>query len=214
MRRIAAMTMAAALLAGACTSGDGTGNGNGTGNGPVEIPDGPVPTAAAGDFRKGPGDVPVPDRKAVNPGATGGSTEITARVLAAQTEPLGNRPPRPLVLLARSPEEANLIFQKLPRGARDLVIAHTDWQQRSLILFTGGAQPDTSYSVNLRGVGVIGGNKTLQVFGKFKVKKKGAAAQVLSEPWVLATVGAEFAVEVSECLLVYPETAAVQTDCH
>ena len=204
MRR--AMVMVLSLLA-ACTSEAPNGNG---GTEPAEEP---VPAVEGVKFREGPGGVEVPPVKFKNPGAEGQPTQVDARVIAAQTGPLGERSPRPLALLARSPQEANLIFAKLPAGAKELVRTYTEWERRSLILFTGGAQPDASFRVELEGIGVIQGGTTIQMFGRFK-EEKGAAAEVISEPWVLASVNVAFTVKAEKCLLVFPEISAFETNCH
>ena len=215
MKTLTAMVMAVALLAAACGGDDGTSGGPRGPGGEVLPTEGPVSIPPDLPTREGPGGVPVPDVEPSIPGLEGEPTSTEHRVEDRGVDPLPEGiSPRPVMLLARSPQEANAVIEKAPPAAREVLTSFEGWGRRALIIFTGGAQPDASYRVEARGISVIEGGRTIQAFGRFRERRRGGSAQVSSVPWIAVSLDVRATVKGERCVLAFEGLSGVESDCH
>ena len=158
--------------------------------------------------------IPIPVVSPDPPGV-GESTGIKMKIEGSGADPLSDnsRAQRPAVHLSRSPEEAEVVARVLPPRVADFVRSWNAYGKRALVVVTGGGQPDASYGIKLDSLSVSQGGKVLSAFGEITTQG-GASAQVITVPWVVASVRYAPVVLTERCVLAMTGTTARQSRCH
>lgn len=201
MTRMAALLLAAALALTGCTGSDSPG--------PDEpIPGSPSPGAAQG----GEDDNQPPPEVEPSPLPPGESTSVTIEVVGEETEPAEGIA-RPAVILVRNERAGRAAAEAAPAaGAADVLRSWDRYGERALLVVYGGAQPDAGHAVRVDDVSITRGGRHLAVFGAI-VKGEGAAAQVVSIPWVALSIDAGAVALARKCFLTFEGQNTVEAAC-
>ncbi len=206
MKRLIGFAVSLTLLSG-CSPNGPTPGGNPGATNPTQGSSGSTETIPPNSAS------PTPLPSPSDPGAGGGKTsKVGLKREAAGSDPSNQTAPeRPLVLLARTPEEAATVGQQAPPGARAFLSGWGDFAHRALIAVIGGAQPDTSYRVRVDQVSIFKGAKILQVTGAIVTKGQGTAQT--TTPWTILSVNLPTTLLVKRCDLAFEGQTLRQFDC-
>lgn len=145
---------------------------------------------------------------AQGPDAGGGFAIVDAGTHAAAEPDVS-----PAVYVARSTEEGTKAATgvDVPRAGNALR-AWDDYRRRALVAIFAGSRPDAGYRIEVQAMSPLEGGEVLSIHGRV-TRSDEIAAQVISVPWVVASIDADVATTVQRCVLSLEGESSRQFPC-